>query len=70
MKTFSQLRERRSLRTKGTKVFDKKVKGVRLSVLKNNNKFFVHIDGDVLDSYPSLAQAKKMGMEFAKELGK
>lgn len=70
MKTFSQLRERRSLKSKGTKVFDKKVKGVHLSVLKNNNKFSVHIDGDVLDSYPSLAQAKKMGMEFAKELGK
>jgi hypothetical protein len=71
MKTFSQLRERRSLKkVKGTQVFDQKVKGVQLSIIKDKNKFSVHIDGDELDSYTSLAQAKRMGMEFAKEVGK
>lgn len=71
MKTFSQLRERRSLKkNKGTVVFDKKVKGVSMSVLKDKNKFTVLINGEELDSYTSLAQAKRMGMEFAKEVGK
>ena len=71
MKSFKQVRERRSpQKVKGKQVFNSKVKGVQVSVLKSNNKFVVHIDGEELDSYPSLGQAKKMGTEFAKEVGK
>lgn len=51
----------------GEHVFDKKIKGVSVMIHKNQNKFDVFIDNDKLDSYPNLATAKKMAMQFVQQ---
>ena len=59
MKQFSELRE--------NVVYNKKLNGVPVKIVKKMNKFIVHIDGDKLDSYASQKEAEKMATEFVKQ---
>lgn len=71
MKTFKDIREAKNKSMpSGEHVFDQKIKGVDVMIHKQGNKFVVYIDKEKLDDYTSLAQAKKMGIEFAKEASK
>lgn len=64
MKTLKEFRKKHP---PGEHVFDKKIKGVSVMIHKNQNKFDVFIDNDKLDSYPNLATAKKMAMQFVQQ---
>lgn len=64
MKTLKEFRKKMP---PGEHVFDKKIKGVSVMIHKNQNKFDVFIDNDKLDSYPNLATAKKMAMQFVQQ---
>jgi len=64
MKKFNELKRKMP---PGEHVFDKKIKGVSVMIHKKNNKFDVFIDNDKLDSYPNLATAKKMAMQFVQQ---
>lgn len=71
MKTFKELREAaKGKMPKGEAVFTQKVNRVHVAVQKSGSKFVVYIDGERLDDYNNLNQAKKMGLEFAKEASK
>jgi len=67
MKTFSQLREFKGRGPKGTKVYDKKIKGIHIMVYKDQGKFVSYVDGDRLDAYRSQREAEKAGAEFVKQ---
>lgn len=67
MKTFSQIREAKSMPA-GEHVSSKKVNKHTVMVHKDKKGFTVYIDGDKLDTYRSAKEAEKMGVEFAKEM--
>lgn len=67
MKTFLQLREKKSSMPPGDHVFDKKVNKHKVMVHKDKRGFTVYIDGDKLDTFKNQKQAEKAGIEFAKE---
>jgi len=67
MKTFSQIREFRGREPKGSTVYDKKIKGIRISVRKDQGKFVTYVDNDRLDAYRSQREAEKAGQEFVKQ---
>ena len=64
MKKFTELKRKMP---PGEHVFDKKIKGVSVMIHQNKGKFDVFIDNDKLDSYPNLATAKKMAMQFVQQ---
>ena len=66
MKRFAQIREAKKM-PKGDHVFSKRVNKKTVMVHKDNKGFSVYIDGDMLDTYRTQAEAEKMGMAFAKE---
>lgn len=68
MKTFKELRQK--AKPVGKPEFRSKVGKVEMRIVKEKGKFVVYIDNEVLDDYSSMPQAKKMGLEFAKEVGK
>jgi len=68
MKTFKDIREAKSSVAKS--LFSKRVGKVSVSIKQEGNRFVVFVDNDKLDHYSSLNQAKKMGLEFAKEYTK
>jgi hypothetical protein len=67
MKTFRQLREKRTM-PPGEHVFQKKVNKKSVMVHKDKKGFSVYIDGEKLDTYRSQKEAEKMGVAFAKEM--
>lgn len=66
MRTFSQIRESKNRMPPGEHVFDQKTKDAHLMIHKDKGKFVVYIDNEKLDSYNSLNDAKRAGMEFVK----
>ena len=69
MRTFKQLREKAESSTNKDNIVLSKKKGkVTVLVKKEKSGYTVYIDGDLLDTYSSAAEASKMGMAFAKEL--
>ena len=66
MKTFQQLRELKGKHPPGEHISAKKVKGVSTMIHKDKGKFVAYIDGDRLDSYPTLRQAERMIDVFIK----
>ena len=67
MKTFFAIRELTGRKPEGKKVFDKKMKGIRVMVHKERNGFVAYIDGDRLDVYKSQREAEKAASEFMKQ---
>ena len=67
MKTFSQIRELTGRKPSGQKVFDKKIKGVKVIIHKERNGFVTYIDGDRLDVYKTQKEAEKAANEFMKQ---
>ena len=71
MKTFSQLRERKSNKPRGDVISDKtlRVKGnrIKVQIRKDMGKFVAYIDGDVLDAYRSQKEAEKAAETFLKQ---
>lgn len=49
---------------RGSVVFSKVISGVKVEVIKSDNKFKAVIDGDVLDSYKSQKEAESMAKQF------
>lgn len=66
MKTFKELFERKKTMPPGEHVFDTKIKGTHLMIHKQNSKFVVYVDMEKFDSFKTLNDAKKAGMEFIK----
>jgi hypothetical protein len=66
MKSFSQLREKKS--PKGEVVVDKKIKRISMKIIKDNKGFSVYIDGDFLDTFKSKSEAEKTANTVIKEL--
>ena len=67
MKTFFAIRELTGRKPEGKKVFDKKMKGIRVMIHKERNGFVTYIDGDRLDVYKSQREAEKAASEFMKQ---
>ena len=67
MKTFFAIRELTGRKPEGKKVFDKKMKGIRVMIHKERNGFVAYIDGDRLDVYKSQREAEKATSEFMKQ---
>ena len=67
MKTFFAIRELTGRKPEGKKVFDKKMKGIRVIIHKERNGFVAYIDGDRLDVYRSQREAEKAASEFMKQ---
>lgn len=68
MITFKEIREKTNpAMPAGKHEFSKKVGKHTVMVHKQGSKYVVYIDGEKLDDYRNLAQAKSMGLEFAKE---
>tara|TARA_B100000519_G_C14035823_1_gene340288 strand:- start:388 stop:606 length:219 start_codon:yes stop_codon:yes gene_type:complete len=67
MKTFFAIRELTGRKPEGKKVFDKKMKGIRVMIHKERNGFVAYIDGDRLDVYKSQREAEKAASEFMKQ---
>ena len=67
MKTFFEIRELTGRKPEGKKVFDKKMKGIRVMIHKERNGFVAYIDGDRLDVYKSQREAEKAASEFMKQ---
>tara|TARA_Y100001937_G_C7128038_1_gene335832 strand:- start:659 stop:877 length:219 start_codon:yes stop_codon:yes gene_type:complete len=67
MKTFFAIRELTGRKPEGKKVFDKKMKGIRVMIHKERNGFVTYIDGDRLDVYKSQKEAEKAASEFMKQ---
>ena len=67
MLSFKQLRELTGRKPEGKKVFDKKMKGIRVMIHKERNGFVAYIDGDRLDVYKSQREAEKAASEFMKQ---
>lgn len=66
MKTFRQIREKKKM-PPGEHIWSKKVSGIEVMVHKNGKNFQAYVDGDMLDEFPSLHNAKKAGLEFVKQ---
>ena len=69
MKTFRQIREAKNTMPPGEHVFDAKVKGYKVMVHKQRNKFVAYVDNEKLDEYSSLNDAKRAANEFVKMAG-
>jgi len=69
MKTFLELKTSLTEK-KSNVVFDKKMGEIPVKITKDNNKFSVYIDGDLLDTYNSMKHAKSSLDTAIKELGK
>ena len=67
MKTFFAIRELTGRKPEGKKVFDKKMKGIRVMIHKERNGFVTYIDGDRLDVYKTQKEAEKAASEFMKQ---
>lgn len=64
MKSFFQFKQSLT-EAAGKKVFDKKIKGVKVEVYnEGGRKFVLYIDGDELDDYKDLQSAKAAAVEF------
>jgi len=59
MKKFSDFREQ--------VIFNKKIDRVSVKIQKKGNKFVAYVDGDMLDTYSSEKEAKKMATTFIKQ---
>lgn len=66
MKTFKQFKSSLSEATKNV-VVSKKIDGIKVEIVKDGSKFIAFIDGDKLDSYPSVEKAEKMSLQFLKQ---
>lgn len=66
MKTFGQLRE--AVKPQGKVVFDKKIDRIPVKIVKDKKGFTVHIDGDMLDTFKTQAEAEKTAKTVIKEL--
>ena len=64
MKTFFAIRELTGRKPEGKKVFDKKMKGIRVMIHKERNGFVAYIDGDRLDVYKSQREAEKAAVNL------
>lgn len=70
MKTFAQIREAKNKgMPPGEHVYDAKVGKHKIMVHKEKNKYVAYIDMEKLDSYSSLADAKKSAEQFVKMAG-
>ena len=67
MKKFREIREAKKKAPPGEKIWNKKVSGIDVLVNKNGKMFQTYVDGDMLDEFPSLHNAKKAGLEFVKQ---
>jgi hypothetical protein len=64
-KKFKEIREK--TRSKGEKVYSKKIEGVQLVITKESGKFVTYVDGDRLDEFNNKVEAKRAGAEFIKQ---
>jgi hypothetical protein len=67
MKTFSELREKKS--PKGEVVFNKKMGKYPVKIFKDEKGYMAFIDGDLLDTYRSESDAKKGIQTALKAIG-
>ena len=65
MKTFSEVRNRK---VSGKVVYDKRISRIPVKIIDTAKGFAVHIDGDLLDTFKNLQQAKKSAEIAIKEL--
>jgi hypothetical protein len=69
MKTYSELiTELAGRKPAGEKVFDKKIKRIKVEVYKEKNQFIAYVDGDRLDAFKSLRDAQRSAETVVKEL--
>jgi len=66
MKTFKELREAKQKNSEV--VFDKKMEGIPVKIVKGKKGFTVHIDGDRLDTFKTQSEAEKTAKAVVKEL--
>jgi len=66
MKSFKAIREEK--KDKEETSFQTRVGKTKIMIKKDTKGFTVYIDGEKLDTYSSMEDAKKMGAAFAKEL--
>jgi hypothetical protein len=66
MKSFKAIREEK--KDKEETSFQTKVGKTKIMIKKDTKGFTVYIDGEKLDTYSSMEDAKKMSVAFAKEL--
>ena len=59
MKKFSDFREQ--------VIFNKKIDRIPVKIQKRSNKFVAYVDGDMLDTYSSEKEARKMAATFIKQ---
>lgn len=52
---------------KNKPISSKLVEGFRIEIEKNDGEYQAYIDGDMLDSYRSKAEAEKAAMQFVKQ---
>ena len=65
MKTLKNLRE---AVTKERTVYLRKYMGFRLEIIQKHDQFEAYVDGEKLDTYDTKAHAKKMIMQFVREV--
>ena len=64
-----KLEEKKSeIPTSEKKVFNKRIKGVRVVITKGSEGFTAFIDGEKLDTYRNQREAERMASEFVNEL--
>jgi hypothetical protein len=66
MKSFKAIREEK--KDKEETSFQTRIGKTKIMIKKDTKGFTVYIDGEKLDTYSSMEDAKKMGVAFAKEL--
>ncbi len=66
MKSFKAIREEK--KDKEETSFQTRIGKTKIMIKKDTKGFTVYIDGEKLDTYSSMDDAKKMGVAFAKEL--
>jgi len=59
VKKFSDFREQ--------VIFNKKIDRIPVKIQKRGNKFVAYVDGDMLDTYSSEKEARKMAATFIKQ---
>lgn len=64
MKKFKTLRNKMP---PGEHVSDKRIDGFQVMIHKDKGKFIAYVDGDVLDSYRTKAEADKAATQFIKQ---
>lgn len=65
MKFFTEVRRKMP---PGEHVYDAKQKGVEIMIHKDKGRFVLYLDGDMLDRFRSINDAKKAAKEFIKQM--